>query len=660
MALSWTRLPFRYDTPADYARELSAWIGRAFYEVLPQAGYQVREEQAYFAFRVAAALAAGRPLLAEAGSGTGKTFAYLLPAICHARLRGRPVVVATASPALQSQLAGPDGDIAAISRLLDLDVDARLARRPADVICDIRLERFAARGARAAGRARLLRWAEYSAEGARADFPEASDALWRQVAWDGSCRCDLCPRRGYCRLMRGRAGARAARDLVVVSHDLFCEDVFRRERLPPGRLPVLPPFAAVIFDEGHRVAAEAQRAAGFRLNVDELAQAVDGCEGQGVRVRLLRLAETARQGTRDFADLLDGALQEVGEMGRAPVARTPAFLRAAAQLERIYGQLQDEMAIEEGLHEETAYGDRLAILHHRFDEARAALRALPASAQVPFWAEGDLWVVPRDLGPLWRRYLPQDVPLIFSSATLSAAGTFTYSAESLGLERPLTAQVGVPFRLETQMLCYLPSDLPGPDHPDFWPKIAARIADILRRTQGRALILVPGRPQLAQLRAHLQTEYPVGWEGDAAPEALLAAFTAQREASLAGSGFWEGIDVPGETLSVVIVPQLPLPGADPLLDARRDLARAGGRDPFLEVDVPAMGLRLKQGVGRLIRTETDRGVLAILEHPQSADRAAALRAAIDTALPTGARRVRTLPPLARFLARPAPVGPAGA
>ena len=660
--LSWTRLPFRYDTPADYARELSAWIGWAFYEALPAAGYQVREEQAYFAFRVAAGLAAGRPLLAEAGSGTGKTFAYLLPAICHARLRGKPVVVATATPALQSQLAGAGGDIATLSRLLDLDVDARVARRPQDVVCDIRVERSAARGHRAAGRTRLLRWAEGSREGARAEFPEAPDALWRQVAWDSSCRCDLCPRRGYCRLMRGRADARAAQDILVVSHDLFFQDTFSRDRLPPGRLPVLPPFSAVIFDEGHRVAAEAQRAAGFHLTVDALQQAIDGCEGQGVRLRLLRLAETARRATRGFAAHLSAARapDDAGER-RVAVARLPELLESAAHLERVLAHLQDEMTIEEGLHEETAYADRLAILHHRFDEARAALRGLAAEDQIPFCEADAFWVVPRDLGPLWRRHLPAGVPLVFSSATLSAAGAFTYSQAVLGLERPLTAAVEVPFRLATQMLCYLPTDLPHPEAPDFWPRVARRIGDLLQRTRGRALILLPDTASQGRLRTELATEYPLRWEGDAGPEALLAAFARDRDSCLAGHSFWEGIDVPGETLSAVIIPLLPLPGHDPLVEARRAAARAGGGDPFAQVDVPEMTLRLKQGVGRLIRTETDRGVVAILQHPAGAGPAALLRDAAADALPADARRVRTLPPLERFFAElqgkaPAPVG----
>lgn len=647
MSIAWTRLPFRFDSSADYARRLSEWIGQVFYEVLPAAGYQVREEQVYFSFRVAAAMAEGRPVLAEAGAGTGKTFAYLLPAICHARLRGRPAVVATATPALEAQLAGPAGDIATLSRLLGLEVDARSARRPEDVLCDLRLERLAASRRRLPGRAALLRWAEGSAHGARAEHAAADDALWQRVAWEPGCRCDICPRRGYCRLTRGRQAARGAVDLVVCSHELFFADTFGRDRLPPGRLPVLPPFSAVVFDEGHRVAGAAQRAAGFRLRPAELGQAAAACEGQGVRVRLLRLAEAMRAEAAQLERALAAAVRP-GDGARRAVEPTPALRARARSLHRVLGQLQDEMAIEEGLHEETAYAAGLAIHQVSLDAARAVCRGLELPDLLPFLEGEDLWVVPRDLGPLWQRHLPPGTPVVFSSATLSAAGSFAYAAGVLGLPRPATVRVGVPFRLAAQVLCYLPTDLPPAERPEFWATAAARIARLLEVTGGRALILVPGATDLAALRTHLQTPHRVRWEGEAAPDALVRQFAADTASCLVGHSFWEGVDVPGDALSALVIPRLPLPGDDPLVEARRAAAAAAGQDPFTAVDIPDMALRLKQGVGRLIRTETDRGVVAVLDPAASGE--GALAAAAAAALPDGARRVRTLPPLTRFFA----------
>lgn len=643
MSITWTRLPFRFDNPGDYRRRLDEWVSEAFYERLPAAGYQVREEQIYFAFRVAAALAAGRPILAEAGSGTGKTFAYLLPAICHARLHGRPVVVATATGALQEQLAAKDGDVATLSRLLDLEIDARVARRPEDVVCDLRLERCSGLGRRRAGRAALVRWAEGSRLGARSEFPSASDEDWAAVAWNRGCRCDVCPRRGFCRLTRGREEARAAADLLVCAHDLFFEDTFGREGLPPGRLPVLPPFSGVIFDEGHRVALAAQRAAGARLRPAELREALEGCEAQGVRVKLLAAAEAARRAAETFLAQLAQATAP-GE-GRRAVRIGPELSRSAGRLRTLLSDLQDEMAIEEGLHEETPYAERLAVFGAWLDAAQWTLTGCADPAMVPWVEQEDLWVAPRDLGPVWQKHLAPRTPVVFSSATLSAVGgSFSYTAAALGLSDPLTARVGVPFRLARQVLSYLPEDLPAADEEGFWPKAAARITRLLTETSGRALVLVPGPEEQRRLRECLKGSPRMLWEGDAASERLVAQFARDVPSCLVAHSLWEGIDVPGEALSAVVIPALPLPGADPIVQARREAAAARGEDPTAAVDTAEMALRLKQGVGRLIRSETDRGIVAILD-----GRTAQYGSVLEAVLPEGARRVRTLPPVRRFL-----------
>ncbi len=656
LSIAWTRLPFRFEDEADYTRRLQAWIGEAFYERLPAAGYQVREEQIYFAYRVAAALHSGRPILAEAGSGTGKTFAYLLPAICHARLHGRPVVVATATPALQQQLAGPDGDAAALSRLLDLEVDARVALAPEDVVCDLRVEgagRGLAGGRRIAGRTALLRWAASSATGVRSEHPGASDDLWRLVAWNGDCRCDTCPRRGYCRLTRAREHGRGAADLVVCSHDLVLQDTLGRDRLPPGRLPVLPPFSGVVFDEGHRVAIAAQRAAGSSLAVGAVLEAVRGVAAQGVRLRLIRCIETAEEAVQAFAAALAAASEPDSGGPRRGVRPEAALAAAARVLRTALDRLQDEMAVEEGLHEETAYAQRLSTYATRMDAAQAALTGLGDPARVAWLekqegaAEEVLWVVPRDLGPIWRRAMPPRTPLAFSSATLAGPdGSFAYAAASLGLRDALGARVGVPFRLARQVVCYLPRDAVAADGADFWSRVAPRVAEVLAATGGRALVLVPDAGALRELRACLDGPGRLLWEGDAAPEALLREFASDVGSSLVASNFWEGIDVPGATLSAVVIPRLPLPGPDPVVEARRQAAAAAGQDPAAAVDIPDMTLRLKQGVGRLIRLESDRGVVAVLDARASGG---ALGAAVEAALPAGARRVRTLGPVRRFL-----------
>jgi ATP-dependent DNA helicase DinG len=645
---SWRDLPFPCAAPEAYRQGLEAWIGEVFYERLPAAGYEVREEQIYLAYRIAGALAEGRSLLAEGGSGTGKTFAYLLPLVCHARRHGRPAVVATATAALEEQLAGPEGDIATLSRLLGLRVDVRVAVRPEDAVCDLKVERMARSGPRDPVRRALLAWWEGSRFGARREHPEAPDAVWAEVAWDPSCRCDLCPRRGYCRLMKGRAWVREARDLVVASHALLFRDlVARRGRLAPGRLPVLPAPSAVVLDEGHRVLAEAQQASGFSLVPAALVETVEAARGQGARTRLVVAVEAARDAAVRFWEALEAATVRDPGAVRWAVRRDPELLARAATLRRLLATLEDEMALEQGLFEETPYGERLAGAQPTLDEALEVLERMADAEGTVLWREGEaLWAVPRHLGGVWDG-LPPGTPVVLCSATLSVAGRFDYARRVLGLRDPATARVGVPFRLAEQVLCYLPRTAPVPDGPAFWAASARHLARLLDATQGRALVLLPGPAEVAALRAAWAWPGPTLWEGDAAPARLVAAFRADVASVLVGHGFWEGVDVPGEALSAVVVPLLPVPGTDPQVAARREDAARLGLDPFTAVDVPETYLRLRQGFGRLIRTAQDRGVLAVLD-----GRAAVpgpLAEAVAAAWPEGARRVRTLAAVRRFL-----------
>ncbi len=644
MSISWTRLPFRFTTERDYEQNLSTWLGEVFEERLPRSGYQVREQQLYFSFRVASALTAGARILAEAGSGTGKTFAYLLPAVCTSRLRGRPVVVATATSALQEQLAGPTGDIATISRLLDLDIQARVAQRPEDVVCDIRVERFASDSQRVRGKAALLQWADNSPSGVRSEYPEASDRLWAHVAWNPACRCDLCPRRGYCRLMKGRAEVRRIPDLVICSHDLFFTDTLRSERRPPGQLPVLPPFSGVVFDEGHRVAAAAQRAAGARFRPAEVRAAIRGCRVQGARIRLLAVSEAAEHALDAMVSAVVDAMPPTDAPTPERLLPTETMCTVADVLRRTLGVLQDEMSIEDGLQAGTGFSHHAPVYQFRLDEATRALQDLVRRDQTVAWvADGAIEVVPRDLRPIWDAVVPPHTPLVFSSATLSVDGSFAYSAQTLGLDAPRTARVGVPFRLARQVRCWLPPAQTSQD-PD--ALMVGHLVAVLRATSGRALVLLPSASEAAWLRGRLVTPFPVLWEGDAGLDAQVAQFRRRVASVLCSHSLWEGIDIPGEALSAVVIPWLPLPSADPITAARREDAARRGEDPLTAVDIPAMVLRLRQGVGRLIRKESDRGVVTVLDlriHEEP------YRSAVHAALPEGAPQVRSLQAVTRFL-----------
>ncbi|HLO03180.1 MAG TPA: ATP-dependent DNA helicase, partial [Symbiobacteriaceae bacterium] len=221
MTISWTRLPFKARTEQEYSKALNDWLSWVFYDELPRHGFEVREEQIYTSFRIARALQTGKPLFAEAGPGTGKTFAYLLPALCHARLKGKPVVIASATPVLQAQLTRPDGDIQTLSKLLGLDVDVRLAGDPAEYLCEWKAEKLGNAAREGEEWERLREWAQRTNTGARKEVPFAADDLWRKVAWDPGLPCDTCERRGHCHVMMARRHYRAAADLIICDHRLF-------------------------------------------------------------------------------------------------------------------------------------------------------------------------------------------------------------------------------------------------------------------------------------------------------------------------------------------------------------------------------------------------------------------------------------------------------
>ncbi|HLN61541.1 MAG TPA: ATP-dependent DNA helicase, partial [Symbiobacteriaceae bacterium] len=189
MQISFTRLPFRARNREEFAQKLTEWLSWVFYDELPAKGYEVREEQIYTAFRMARALTDGNTLMAEAGPGTGKTFAYLLPAICYARMRGAPVIVSSASGVLQAQLANPEGDIRTLSRLLGLEIDARVAADPGEYVCEMKVERDDPLGAAPEGWDEFKRWAQLTGGGHRAEVPHIGDELWESLAWDPGLPC---------------------------------------------------------------------------------------------------------------------------------------------------------------------------------------------------------------------------------------------------------------------------------------------------------------------------------------------------------------------------------------------------------------------------------------------------------------------------------------
>jgi ATP-dependent DNA helicase DinG len=635
LQISWTKLPFAARNREEFSQGLTAWLGEVFYETLPARGYEIREEQIYTTFRIARAMAAGKTLFAEAGPGTGKTFAYLLPAVCYARFRGKPVVVASASGVLQAQLTNPDGDIQALSRALGLDIDARLAFDPGQYMCQVKVNQ-AYPGRRMKGWTALRVWASRTKTGCRSEVPQASDDMWSLVGWEPTLPCDTCRHRGTCHLIAARRHYRAAGDLIVTDHRLFAADLLTRaERQAAGEMPLLPAYSAVVLDEGHHVPEIWQRTQGHVLTAQRLAATLD-LIGSGYGAKSVRGGELAeaRRGRREYMErvLVGNARRESqaflaevmasagpGE-GKRHVVREGAVIEAAGRLTAALAALQDELVTEEAMMEGTSDEMAIRAWQSRIDEVHAALELFCSPESVP-WVEGDdVWVVPREPVSLCGAgRLPAGMPVLFSSATLEPR----YAGQVLGLSGFEGARVGVPFNLAEQVLVYRPD---GDAEDDLVQTLA-----VIRAMQGRTLVLLPSLAEVELYRAFLAgmgrrpadggaqpaagagLPWPVLFEGDAERGAMLEQFRSDISSVLIGATFWEGVDVPGESLSCVVIPRLPFPPHDPLIRERREQAASRGEDPFLAVDLPEMVLKLKQGVGRLIRTARDRGVIALLD-----------------------------------------------
>lgn len=602
MQISWTRLPFRARNQEQFAQQLNEWLGSVFYDLLPEKGYEVREEQIFTAYRMAGALCAGRTLLAEAGPGTGKTFAYLLPAVCYARMRGAPVVIASASGVLQAQLTAPDGDIQTLSRLLDLDIDARIAAEPAGYLCEVKAQSaFMERPT--PGFKAMRHWAEQTGTGARTEVPHAADDLWDLFAWEPTLPCDTCRKRGHCHVMAARRQYRAAADLVICNHRLFAADLLSRvERQEDGQLPLLPAYCAAVLDEGHHLPETWQRAQGHHLNRRRLEGTLEIIDRWVDRAGPMKATAQAIRQSRRLLGVVE-ATAEPGE-GKRHLPRTAELLEAAQAMDRALERLQDELVTDQAMSEGLELGEELRSYQARLDEIRSAMGLLLGADGVA-WVEGrDLWVVPRVPVSLFGRdRLTAGMPLIFSSATLEPA----YQARILQLQSPESSQVGVPFDLAEQALIYQPHTAGDP---------VAQTLAVLQQSGGRALVLLRSMAEVSRYRQALEPldlPFPVLWEGDGERGAQLERFRSDHASVLIGASFWEGVDVPGESLSCCIIPGLPFPEHDPLIRERRLQAEEQGADPFMAVDLPEMLMKLKQGAGRLIRTAQDRGVLALLD-----------------------------------------------
>lgn len=604
--------PFDYKNKQEFQAKLVEWIGDVLYDFLPEHGYEVRDEQIFTAFQIADAICGKKVHLAEAGLGTGKTFAYLLSAIPYARSTGKPVVIACATTALQEQLAGDGGDINTLSKLLGLEVDARMAKDPHQYICDVRvnenMEKFGERSNE------IHEWLNKTKLGERSEIPTISDREWKKMKWEESMACDICSNRGFCKLVKAREQYRVTKDLLIVDHETFFHDLWtREERLASGQSPILPDYCAVVFDEGHKVLLPAAMQAGQQISREEIDSMISDLEElQGVRESLASITDLMENASHSFFRQLQHAIVAGESTERASISRNDALLKAATSFRKTLDQLLLELQIEQELYTESLSPNQIQAYEGQIERTIWALNQFcrDQGDHIVSWVEqknGSFWVVPRRIDAMLNKHLFQkEIPVVFTSATLSNEGDFDYFIRTFGLKGPSSSTIGSPFNLENQVTIYLPETTNKIEH----------LVSLLKENGGRALVLTSSLNEVKKIRKALQGyhfPFEMIWEDEGERGYLVRKFREEETAVLIGANFWEGIDVPGEALTLLVIWELPLKAYDPLIEVQRKEAKEQGLDPVTTVDYPEMALKLKQGCGRLIRTEDDKGVIVILD-----------------------------------------------
>jgi len=568
-------------------------------------GYEPRPEQAALAAAVDRALACGEHLVAEAGTGVGKSLAYLVPALAS----GQRVVVATATKALQEQLLRADVPIA--SAISDRRVRVEVLKGRQNYLCRRQLQGFQpaldAEGRDGAAFEAMQGWLVSTETGDRAELEvEPSPALWAELAV-GADRCSgrRCPFFSACfaEAARGRA---AEAELVIVNHALYFADV-------ASGGGVLPEHDAVVFDEAHRL-EEAAAAwlggrvsrAGLRRLVLDVERAARDAHTEPPQRQLERVV---RCGERLLESVAPAS-------GRRRVRETP--VEPALVLVDALGELAS--SLQGGGEEHDALARRSL---GQAAQVEATLQAEPQGRVV--WAEPDAvaWAPVDVAEELHERLWDEGPTAILVSATLAVGDDAGFVRRRLGLSHARETIVGSPYDYREQALLYAPRTMPDPRDDAFLERAADEIVALLSLSEGRALVLTSSYRALDAYRAHVRgrVPYDVLVQGEAPRERLLERFRDDvGSVLLATSTFWQGVDVPGESLSLLVIDKLPFsaPG-DPLHEARCEAVEREGDDWFGGYALPTAVLQLRQGFGRLIRGHSDRGVVAILD-PRLASR----------------------------------------
>ncbi len=593
-------------------------------------GYEHRPQQIQMAQQVRRALDDRRYALIEAGTGTGKTLAYLLPAV----LCGRRVVISTATKTLQEQIVTKD--LPTLREVAALEFTATVMKGRANYLCLSRLERAQDEKPTLPTREdskafqRIKAWSTATETGDRAelDLPE-SLSVWKELsATADSCTGQRCPRYEDCFVTRMRKRA-AESDLIIVNHHLFFADLALKTAKNGGGAEVIPRYDAVVFDEAHAL--------------EDVATEYFGVGASDFRIKdLLNDTERVMEEHESFdapalltkiETLSSRLFSEVGRLlPRAGDPRLRLNPTLAKKVQAPAEELADALLAFRGHLAQEDDADLLA-LARRGKEIADDLSFLLEAGQPGFvyWAESRsratfLRAAPIDVATeLRQRLFSATDTVVMTSATLTTQGSFDFLKRRLGLADEATGEdrytvdtllLDSPFDYPKQAALYLPTHLPEPNDPRFVEQAADEIFRLCELTDGRAFVLFTSLKNMNEAHRLLKDRLPfrVLLQGERPKQALLNDFREVPSVLFAAQSFWEGVDVAGEALSLVIIDKLPFasPG-DPVVAARIDQLKTAGRDAFADYQIPNAALALRQGFGRLVRTRQDRGIVAVLD-----------------------------------------------
>ncbi|OAB45772.1 ATP-dependent DNA helicase [Paenibacillus antarcticus] len=646
------RYPFEHDPTKPFIQQVGDWVADVFYELLPEAGFEVRDEQIYMAFQLERAFADKKAIFAEAGVGTGKTLVYLLYALCYARYTRKPAIIACADESLIEQLVKPEGDIAKLAQHLSLAIDARLGKSPDQYVCLVKLDEARFKDEQGAQWEDLYEnlpefvhspqpMQTFYAYGDRKNYPHLNDEQWHKINWDSFQDCFTCDRRHRCGQTLSREYYRHSSDLVICSHDYYMEHVWTFEgRKREGQLPLLPDHCAVVFDEGHLLESAAMKALGYKMKHVIFEELILRLLQGEVREALAVLIDEAIDQSEIMFHLLEKHSESIPGSDRKQIHLNDTLLQAVHHFRSILTAIEEELVFESELYTLDDY--QLRIVEEHIEMMQKALGLFENSEALICWVTDSedgltLSIMPKAVKEvLQERVFNTNMPIVFSSATLSVDGSFHYVADSLGLDNYLSFSVNSPYDYPNQMQAFAPKLTQG----TFAEKLEIA-GQLLERTNGRALILFRTHEELQQFKQQITldprcSDMPFYYEGDQEISYLISAFQRNEASVLCAVSLWEGLDVPGPSLSNVIIWSLPFPPNDPVFMAKRNASAS----PFEEVDLPHMLLRLRQGMGRLIRSRGDQGIIAILcEELQQKDN---VREHVLSVMPEGVTLQETL------------------